>query len=291
MIERINFSILNVSRSFSQSVISLTERQKKIAIIVAGALGLLVAAILLFRRCCKDIFASGEKQPFHRSAGSHPLDGPGGQIRYADQTTDEGEFFDGKLNGRGIRTKPDGTVEEGEFAGGVLNGPGTIRDKQGDLFEGNFKNGKLHGQGRYVNYVVPGCTWIYEGEFENGDFKKGKKIENDKVSEGEFPYRYFLEGPGKVVYANGTVETGNFKNAGELQEQGKRVFSDGSGEEGKFNKGRLLNGKKFDAQGSVLEEGEFKDDKIFNGKGKLTFPDGTIYEGEFQERGNFMEKD
>ena len=104
----------------------------------------------------------------------------------------QGEVKDGKPNGLGIMTYPDGHKYVGEFKDGLPNGQGTetystgekyIGDKdgkrnghvtfiyfiRGDKYVGEFKDGQRHGQGTYT---------FGKGEFEGdkyvGKFKDGK---------------------------------------------------------------------------------------------------------------------
>ena len=73
----------------------------------------------------------------------------------------EGEYRDGKPNGYGIFTTANGLRYEGEWRDGSQNGRGTSTSKNGDRYEGEWRDGKRSGQG--VNLMANGNR--YAGEF------------------------------------------------------------------------------------------------------------------------------
>ena len=81
---------------------------------------------------------------------------------YNDSSIYEGEYLNGKRNGRGKEYYYDGTL----------------------LFEGEYLNGKKHGKGK--EYYYKG-TLRYEGEYLNGEKNgKGKEYNKDHlIYEGE----------------------------------------------------------------------------------------------------------
>ena len=74
-----------------------------------------------------------------------------GSLTYPDGSKYVGEFKDGKLNGQGTSTWSDGRKYVGEYKDGIPNGQGTHSfgkgDFEGDKYEGEYKDGKQHGQG------------------------------------------------------------------------------------------------------------------------------------------------
>jgi hypothetical protein len=50
----------------------------------------------------------------------------------------EGDFVDGKFDGIGTYTWPDGSVYEGEFKSSKLEGDGVFRDVNGQVWVGKF---------------------------------------------------------------------------------------------------------------------------------------------------------
>lgn len=82
----------------------------------------------------------------------------------------KGEISNGKPNGTGTGTYPNGRKYVGDWKDGKLNGQGTLLSPDGKKYEGEWKDDKKHGQGTetYPN----GSKYI--GEFKNG--KRWKKL-------------------------------------------------------------------------------------------------------------------
>ena len=78
-----------------------------------------------------------------------------------------GEISDGKPNGLGILTLPNGENYVGEWKDGKRNGQGTHLSPDGKKYEGEWKDDNKHGQGTetYPN----GSKYV-------GEFKNGKKL-------------------------------------------------------------------------------------------------------------------
>jgi len=60
-----------------------------------------------------------------------------------------GNWKDGKMDGMGVVTTPDGTYT-GEMLEGKASGFGTYKSNDGTIFEGNWLNGLRHGRGVYM---------------------------------------------------------------------------------------------------------------------------------------------
>ena len=100
----------------------------------------------------------------------------------------KGQVKDGKPNGLGFITFPDGSKYVGEWKDGKFNGLGTYTWSDGEKYEGGFKDGKEHGQGtftypdggKYVGEWKDGQPWNGTGYDKNGNiqvkFVNGKKI-------------------------------------------------------------------------------------------------------------------
>ena len=146
----------------------------------------------------------------------------------------EGEFIDGKRNGKGKEYDDEGKVIfEGEFKNGeIWNGYG-----EKGWFEGEFKNGKIYntkpndkncriknGEG-YVKLFNTNGLLLFEGEYKNGE-ENGKGKEYDRYK-------------GKLKYE------GEYKNG---EKNGK--------------------GKEYDSRDNVIFEGEFKNGEWMKGKRK-----------------------
>jgi hypothetical protein len=75
-----------------------------------------------------------------------------------------GEIENGKPNGTGTITFPDGRKYFGEFKDGVFHDQGTGTWSDGHKYVGEFKDGVFHGQGTYTS--PDGRK--YEGEWKGG---------------------------------------------------------------------------------------------------------------------------
>ena len=86
-----------------------------------------------------------------------------------------GEIENGKPNGTGSITFPDGQKYEGEWKDGKRNGQGTYTFRSGAKYVGEHKDGKKHGQGTYT--YTDGRKYV--GEFKNGNFWNGTTYKID----------------------------------------------------------------------------------------------------------------
>ena len=209
----------------------------------------------------------------------------------------KGEYFDGR-KWKGIGKKYDEDTEEMileyEYSNGKIDGKASEYDKFNKelLFSGNYYNGKRNGYGKEYKYIpaknsdsgfnrynsntsenISKRIEIFEGEYLNGERKKGKE------------YNY----ENQIVYEGGYLK-------------GKRngygiLYTDYCNRLG--YKGEFLNGKKhgngieLDILEKTVYKGEFSNGKK-NGKGKEYYylynanyyhdSDGetdTIFEGEY----------
>lgn len=188
------------------------------------------------------------------------LEGVGKIIHLLDNSTEEGTFNHGRLNGRGKIIHFDRTVEEGMFENGKLNGQGKITHFDGSTEEGNFQEGALSGQGK--------MTEIFEGEIQEGTFKYGK-----------------LNGEGKITYLDGRMTKEGTFEQGQLHGFGKVTFANQLKVEGTFegsySNSHLINGTRTSSDGTLLTlKGFFSIEKI-DGNGIILYPDGRIEEGIF----------
>ena len=82
----------------------------------------------------------------------------------------KGDIVNGKPNGQGTITYPDGRKYVGEWKNGTWNGEGTYTFKDGFGYEGEWKNGEENGIG---NLTYPNGD-KYVGEFKDGKMRDGK---------------------------------------------------------------------------------------------------------------------
>lgn len=153
----------------------------------------------------------------------------------SDGTIVEGKLVNGKLQGKGKITYPNGYVKEGFFKDGLLNGQGSlIEDKF--IKTGEFKNDVLHGKGKQVE-----DTSVYEGMFKEGSFTgpNGTYTSLYQIEKGEFK-DFYLCGEGMITYLKShsqkKLEKGTFEKS-ELHGKGIRIYQNGNQEEGMFKKG------------------------------------------------------
>ena len=101
-----------------------------------------------------------------------------GKEYYDGQLVFEGEYLNGQRNGKGKEYYNDELIYEGEYLKGKKNGKGKEYNKyDGIMYEGEFLNGKKNGKGKeYYDGEL-----ILEGKFLNGKYNgKIKKYESNK---------------------------------------------------------------------------------------------------------------
>ena len=94
----------------------------------------------------------------------------------------KGEIKNGKPNGQGIYTYPDGRKYIGQWKDGKLNGRGTYIWYNGNKYVGEFKDGKKHGQGTYTSSNGE----KYEGEWKDEKPWNGTYYDKDGNIKGKF---------------------------------------------------------------------------------------------------------
>ena len=77
----------------------------------------------------------------------------------------EGEFKNGKAEGKGALYYNNGDMYEGEFKQWLKEGKGIYYFNNGDRYEGEFKNDAIEGYGKY--FYKDGK--IFDGKFKNGN--------------------------------------------------------------------------------------------------------------------------
>lgn len=118
------------------------------------------------------------------------------------------------LNGKGIKTQPDGMKAEGTFIKGVLEGEGREVFPRVGVRQGQYISGLLNGKGIET--------------FSNGERREGEFVNG------------ILNGKGSEIYSNGDVRKGEFVD-GKLNGKGRESFTNGKVIAGDFVNG-LLNG-------------------------------------------------
>ena len=202
----------------------------------------------------------------------------------------------------------EGDKYEGEFKNGKFNGKGTHTWADGGKFEGYFKNHKRHGEGIH--------TWNdggkYIGEWKNDKIFYGThKLANGNIYVGEWENGVY-SGEGTYYYladnaAKGQKYVGEWKN-GNYHGEGTHTFADGGKYTGNWKDGKFFYGThalasgdkyvgewengKYHGFGSYFNladndekgakyVGEWKDGN-YHGQGIYSFADGRVWEGEFK---------
>lgn len=150
--------------------------------------------------------------------------------------------------------------------------PLSREDPFGNTYEGDFDE-NFNGQGKMTNLIND----IREGEFKNGFLNgKGKvNYANGNYEEGFFESNKLKKGRGKIKNGFGTRE-GEFENS--LLVKGKIAYPSGMICEGTFKNG-LLHGQGENCHNNTVKTGEFENGLLR--RGKISFPNGDIHEGEF----------
>jgi len=230
----------------------------------------------------------------------------------------EGTIENGKPNGRGIYSLPNGNQYIGEFKDGKKSGHGTYTYKNGDKYIGKWKDGKKSAQG----------TFLYaSGSRFEGEFKDGKKHGRGTLisKNGDKHVGNWIKGKksglGKINYASGSIFEGQFKND-KKHGEGNFTWKSGAKRVGEFRINKLWDITEFDKKGNIIKKwvsgvkvvdkkkekilflrndngkwiwdkngnkqndgkyvGSLDKNGIPNGAGVITFPDGKKYEGEWK---------
>ena len=186
-----------------------------------------------------------------------------------------GEFSEGKKNGKGSIQYLNGTHYEGSFKNDFHDGFGKLIQSNGEIYEGEWKKGKINGNGmrihangnkyigNYINNVRNGKGHLIfvNGESYEGDFLNGKangigifKFKNGNIYEGEFKNNLIM-GKGTLIMKNGDKYIGMFNN-GIINGQGTFINNNGEKYVGNFEANKKNGyGKLFDKNGTLIKEG------------------------------------
>ena len=155
----------------------------------------------------------------------------------------------------------DQLIFEGEYLNGKRNGKGKEYDLAGELiFEGEYLNGKRNGHGReYNDYDL----YAFDGEFKNGKKwngtgcdRYGNIINEFKEGKGFIKEIYSSEDYFKVMFEGEYVNGERNGKGTEMNDYGTKIF------DGEYKNGKQWNGKGYDGEGNVAIE-------LKNGMGDL----------------------
>ena len=192
-----------------------------------------------------------------------------------------GKYIEYESNGKAkeFSSYDDHLIYEGDYFNGKRNGKGKEYDEDERLkFEGEYLNGKRNGKGK--EYDIYGDEIIFEGEYLNGKRWNGKIYDHDGHSTYELKNGngYFKEYYEDENYLSLEFE-GVYKN-GEKNGKGKEYYDYVNNKlrfDGEYLNGKKWNGKLFDEHGIIICE-------IKDGKGSLKEYNRNkvlIYEAKF----------
>lgn len=125
---------------------------------------------------------------------------------YSDGAVYNGEFVDGKRDGKGTLTYSDGSVYSGEWKKNKISGDGKYTFADGSTLKGKFKSNQfLNGQYKYSNKIGTFTVYLKDTKaikeikvkLKNGDTYQGT------LSKGTF------NGKCTIVYKDGDTYSGN----------------------------------------------------------------------------------
>lgn len=166
---------------------------------------------------------AGESLPCSDGYSGH------GKAAYATGDTYDGEFLDGKRNGKGIYTwangakfdgdynqnsrsygkltYPDGSFYVGHYKDNKNNGFGTRKYANGDVYTGHWINGKKHNEGTYEFGL---SAQRLKGSWDNGKLSRGSWSWSDGTHwDGSFRYQQ-PHGSGTWTFPSGASERGEY---------------------------------------------------------------------------------
>ena len=194
----------------------------------------------------------------------------------------EGNFRDGKIQGKGILYFSDGNKYIGDWVDHYREGKGKMIFTTGDVYQGEFKHSRISGKG-VMNFI--------NGDRYEGDWADDKQhgygkyfyADGDRY-EGDF-YAGKLHGHGSMFYTDGSKYVGNWKSN---QKNGKGKFYKTNGTEiaGTWLNGKYQKEQTQTAQSNTkIEEDVLRNcNKIFceSGKGKYTYRDKSQWIGQMR---------
>ena len=144
--------------------------------------------ILFYRRNYSDSkygewgwYKDGDEKKNYKYVGEIKNGKPNGQGKWTlpNGNKYEGEWKDGEKHGRGSYTWSNGRKYIGEWKDGKKHGQGSYTFGRGkweaDKYVGEFKNEYRHGQGTYTS----SSGRNYEGEWKDGEIWKGTHFDQD----------------------------------------------------------------------------------------------------------------
>jgi hypothetical protein len=176
----------------------------------------------------------------------------------------EGEFVNGRPEGRGIYTYANRDRYEGEFRNGLPNGQGTFIFSDDARVQGTFEDGN----------ITSGTVTFTNGDRYVGEFRLVTNIDSGVTSSQP-------HGPGEFIYANGDRFSTTFFAGGPLG-QGVLTRADGTRCEGDFYNLELDGNATCVFPNGLRYQGEVRNG-VPHGEGVLIDASGQRFPGSFRD--------
>ena len=188
------------------------------------------------------------------------------EYNYYGELEFEGEYFNGKKNGKGKEYYNNKNLKfEGEYSNGKRNGKGKEYNYNGLLiYEGEYSDDINNGKGKEYDYN--NGKIIFEGDYLYSRKIKGKDfIEGKLAYEGD--YLYDKKYNGKGYDNNGNIIYELINGNGQVHEYYKFNDSDKIEYIGEYKNGiKNGKGKEYNKNGKLIFEGEYLNGIKWNGK-------------------------
>jgi hypothetical protein len=190
----------------------------------------------------------------------------------------EGQFVNGRPQGKGNLYFSDGRVYRGDWRAGFKEGMGVLIYPNQDKYTGDFIDNKFHGRG-IMNYANGNR---YDGQWVNGQ-QSGRgtfAFANGDRYEGRFAAGQF-HGRGAMYYSDGSVYEGQWVD-NSRHGRGQLRFPDGEKIVGEWENGQYLaDWSKLAYNGDTANLRNCNRVYCESGFGKYTYQDGSVFVGEF----------
>jgi serine/threonine protein kinase len=175
---------------------------------------------------------------------------------------------------------------EGNFANGKRQGKGIYLYSNGNKYEGEWVNDLKEGKGKFTFADGTVCEGIWKAGMRNGSCET--RYPNGNIYQGIYVNDLRQDTKGKFTYSNGTVHIGVFEKDN-MTGYGERTFADGGSYKGDFVNG-LREGKGvYRYPNGDYYDGEWKKDNR-NGKGYFYYASSNKLVQEVWENGKRVTK-
>ncbi|HWP98095.1 MAG TPA: zinc-ribbon domain-containing protein [Syntrophomonadaceae bacterium] len=184
----------------------------------------------------------------------------------------EGNFVNGKMQGKGTYVYASGTKIVGDFEDNKITGQEVVYYPNGDIYEGHMLSAKRDGKGKYTGKAGGSYDGVWSADKKNG-YAVAYYSNNRVTYEGQFVNDVRQDPNGKQTYPDGMILEGNFTND-QFTGQGTAYYSNG------IYRGSFINQLKegygrYEWESGNYYEGNWKNDKR-NGQGSFYHADTGV---------------